>query len=532
MHHPSTQRSKTTAPARCFRAITPLRSMLRSLLVIGLLIPSMAVFGQTFTVLHSFAGGPDGNFPQGPLLQGQHGYLYGTTRGNTVFKIAPDGTGYSVVCDLNNGSVGASVSGVSQGADGTLYGTSIFGGGLGYGGIWSVRPDGTGLTLLHAFNGFDGGFPQSAPAPGGDGFLYGSTEVGGSGFSPGDGFGIGVIYKIATDGTNFSVLRYFSGFDGLFAFGGLILGADGYLYGTTGFGGGLGNAFKISRDGLTFQTLHSFAPGGYGGAVPVANLVQAPDGTLYATTDESSIGYGGILSRFGPDGTGFAELVTFDPFDGANPIIGGADQLPHVTVALGQDGLLYGSTVTGGPSGSLYSVAKDGSGLTTLYTFSPYDSNHINSDGAFPLASVIASDGNLYGTTAGGGAYGQGTIFKFNLDNTPPTITATANPSQLWPPIGNMVPVTISGTITDTGSGVDTASGAYSTVDSYGAVQPAGTFTINADGTYSCTLSLEASRKGSDKAGRTYTVTITAKDKAGNVGTATVVVTVPHDQGH
>jgi hypothetical protein len=95
-----------------------------------------------------------------------------------------------------------------------------------------------------------------------------------------------------------------------------------------------------------------------------------------------------------------------------------------------------------------------------------------------------------------------------------------------------MVPVTVSGTITDTGSGVNLSSGSFAVSDEYGTVQPAGPLTINPDGTYLFTVSLEASRKGSDKDGRQYTISVFAKDNAGNLGSSSIIVTVPHDQGN
>ena len=117
-------------------------------------------------------------------------------------------------------------------------------------------------------------------------------------------------------------------------------------------------------------------------------------------------------------------------------------------------------------------------------------------------------------------------------DKTPPAIVISANPLSLWPPNGKMVPVTISGTITDTGSGVNPSSGSFAVSDEYGTVQPADPFTINPDGTYFFTVNLQASRQGSDKDGRQYTISVFAKDDTGNLGSSSIVVSVPHDQGH
>jgi hypothetical protein len=113
---------------------------------------------------------------------------------------------------------------------------------------------------------------------------------------------------------------------------------------------------------------------------------------------------------------------------------------------------------------------------------------------------------------------------------TPPVITLSTTPTSLWPPNGKMVPVTVSGTITDTGCTLTSA--AYAVKDEYGAVQPSGPVTLSAGGAYSFTVLLQASRLGTDTDGRRYMVTVRANDNAGNNGSKTTVVTVPHDRGH
>jgi glycosidase len=118
-----------------------------------------------------------------------------------------------------------------------------------------------------------------------------------------------------------------------------------------------------------------------------------------------------------------------------------------------------------------------------------------------------------------------------NIDLTPPMVSILASPNTLWPPSGTMMPVTVSGAITDSLSGVDPGSVTFAVVDAYGAVQPSGPVTLGVGGTYSFTISLQASRNGNDKDGRQYTITVSAKDLAGNVGSASTVVTLPHDQG-
>jgi hypothetical protein len=115
------------------------------------------------------------------------------------------------------------------------------------------------------------------------------------------------------------------------------------------------------------------------------------------------------------------------------------------------------------------------------------------------------------------------------IDATAPAVTAAATPTSLWPPNGKTVNVSVSGSVTDALSGVDPSSARYSVVDSYGQVQRSGTVTVASNGYYAFTVPLVAARN--DKSGRTYTITIRTADLAGNIGSAAVIVTVPHDQG-
>jgi glycosidase len=118
-----------------------------------------------------------------------------------------------------------------------------------------------------------------------------------------------------------------------------------------------------------------------------------------------------------------------------------------------------------------------------------------------------------------------------NIDLTPPAVSVSANPSSLWPANGKMVPVAVSGAITDSLSGVDPSTAAFAVVDEYGSVQPNGPVRLGFGGSYSFTVLLQASRNGNDKDGRHYTITVSAQDFAGNLGSAATIVTVPHDQG-
>lgn len=108
----------------------------------------------------------------------------------------------------------------------------------------------------------------------------------------------------------------------------------------------------------------------------------------------------------------------------------------------------------------------------------------------------------------------------FIIDKTPPIASISANPSILWPPNGKLVPVTVEGDVND--SNLYTKS--IQVIDEYGEITPA----VNDFGE---TIMLEAKRKGSDKNGRMYIISVEAIDLAGNISTAAAEAIVPHDQG-
>jgi hypothetical protein len=181
-----------------------------------------------------------------------------------------------------------------------------------------------------------------------------------------------------------------------------------------------------------------------------------------------------------------------------------------------------------------------GNGDGALQTAQTYDS------GGFLTNSVAIADvngngrpdlvvANICADNAGVCAHTSVGVLLNNSqssDTTPPVITLSATPKILWPPNGRLVPVTLSGTITDARSGVNLSSAAYSVTDEYGKVQPTGAITLGAGGSYSFTPLLQASRRGSDLDGRHYTITVHASDNVGNAASQASVVTVRHDQGN
>ncbi len=170
----------------------------------------------------------------------------------------------------------------------------------------------------------------------------------------------------------------------------------------------------------------------------------------------------------------------------------------------------------------------DGSVATTLYSLDggppvPYSAPFtVSGDGIHSLS--------FFSTDASGNQEIPNAL-ALKIDGTSPTVSAAANPTTLWPPDGRAVSVSVSGAVADATSGMDPSSARFSVVDEYGQVQPNGSISLASGGRYSVTIPLIASRNGGDQDGRTYAIVVRVQDNAGNLGTATTVVTVPHNRG-
>ncbi len=165
--------------------------------------------------------------------------------------------------------------------------------------------------------------------------------------------------------------------------------------------------------GQTFTTLASFgAPNGF---TPYGTLAQGQDGNLYGTTlygePLSQGGYGGSIFSFAPGGT-----LTTTYFFCSLP--GCTDGFyPYAGLLTMADGKLYGTTGAGGAydAGTVFAITPAGL-LTTLYSFNV-------TDGADPMCRLIAAaNGSFYGTTDGGGRFDDGTIFALSPSGTLTTL--------------------------------------------------------------------------------------------------------------
>jgi uncharacterized repeat protein (TIGR03803 family) len=291
---------------------------------------------------------------------------------------------------------------------GNLYGTTQLGGSYGYGTVFELTPASGEWTedVIFSFDLTDGCCPYGGLVIGAGGVLYGAG---------GDAFEL----TQESEGWNESVLHQFSGKrgDGYGPYAAPILNKQGNLFGTTEFGGercgtsSCGVVYELVRDvGGKWEErlLHIFHNNGKDGLNPGSGSLAIGDSRdLYGTT----VGGGccrGVVFRLIPQADGhWKETILYD-FKG-----GSLGEGPGGGVVRDTAGNLYGTTIYGGSPncdcGVVYKLAPQKSGkwkYTVLHTF-------VGSDGAQPDANLILDDkGNLYGTAATGGQYGDGVAFE------------------------------------------------------------------------------------------------------------------------
>ena len=332
-------------------------------------------------------------------------------------------------------------------ASGDLFGTT-FGGGVNTDGtVFEISKTSTGYSstpaTLVSFDGTNGGNPYGALIADANGDLLGTT---GSGGANGDGTVFEIVKSTNGYASTPTTLVSFNGADGANPYGTLLADANGDLLGTTGFGGAnnLGSVFEIAKTNAGYAsmptTLVSF--NGTNGARPfTGSLIADAKGDLFGMTElGGDANNDGTVFEIAKTSTGYAStpitLVRFNGSDGAQPV---------GSLITDAGGDLFGTTFGGGANGdgTVFEIAKTDAG----YASTPATLVNFNgTNGRYPPGGLIAdAGGDLFGTTSEGGANDDGTVFEIaktstGYASTPTTlVTFAGNSNGAFPSLDSLI---------------------------------------------------------------------------------------------
>jgi uncharacterized repeat protein (TIGR03803 family) len=419
-----------------------------SAIAVLMIVAASEAQAQTFQVLHTFTNGDDGGSPAVGLTMDRAGNLYGTAQyggtGNctgggsnipgcgTVFKLSHRGSGWTFTPLYSfqgwNPRDGAyPKSRVTIASDGSLYGATLFGGLLeecfpGCGTVYRLQPPASICnsvscqwkeTVLYRFTASpDGNDPTGDLTFDASGNIYGTTFNGG-------GYSNGTVYEISPSGGgwNESILYNFTGgLVGAAPNSGVIFDASGNLDGTATEGGenDFGTVFQLtpSSSGWIGNALWDFSENQDGYEI-TAGLILDSAGNLYGATADGYPNGQAVVFELARSGGGWSYL----PLYGIEGLYGAGPQGKLLMDSAGNlYGTVYGGYETMSPHGSVFKLTPSAGGwtYTDLYDFTG------GSDGAYPYDGLVMdADGNLYGTTSGGGnpgcLYGDGCGVVFEI---------------------------------------------------------------------------------------------------------------------
>ena len=214
--------------------------------------------------------------------------------------------------------------------------------------------------------------------------------------------GGGVLFKYVSSSNTYTKIYDIFAGNGFSPMGGLTMANDGNFYGMTKEGG-TNNLGTIFQYNPNTNLYNKMIDlTELEGSQPNGSLTLAIDGNLYGMTRYGGITSGGVIFQYNPTTNTYTKKYDFDSDNGFSP---------NGSLLQASDGNLYGMTAYGGAN--YLGVIFQYNHLTNTY-IKKYDFNGL--DGSYPFGSLIqASDGYLYGMTSMGGTFDVGVVFQYNF---------------------------------------------------------------------------------------------------------------------
>lgn len=374
-------------------------------------------FTSTFQKIIDFNGVANGSNPEGSLVQGSNGNLYGmTSQGGiyskgVLFEYNLSTSTYSKKIDFDESFSGSNPSGtLIQASNGKLYGMTAQGGNNAMGVLFEFDPVTSSYVKKIDFDGITyGANPHGSLIQASNGKLYGMTSNGGD-------YNKGVMFEFDPSTSNFIKKIDFNGTSiGQNPHGSLVEVSNGNLYGMTFRGGNNdeGVIFEYNLSTSSYIKKLDF-DNNSNGSNPESTLIQASNGKLYGMTGLGGNNSKGVLFEYDPSTSICTKKFDFDGVTNG--------QFPSGSLMQASNGKLYGMVSEGGCNG--VGIMFEFDPITSIFTkkidFSSY------SNGRDPRGSLLHSTNDkLYGLCSKGGGYDFGVLFEYDPINY--TYTAKFN---------------------------------------------------------------------------------------------------------
>lgn len=365
-----------------------------------------------FTRLIDFNGSDNGRYPNCTLTQAADGKLYGTASSGgihdagTLFSFDPLTSGLEKLFDFEPMTGKTPVGDLIYTANGKLYGTTYEGGLHSLGTLYEFDLSEKLFTKVHDFEISTGGRPFGGLTRSSSGKIYGTTRIGGEGFS-------GVVFEFQPDGAGYIPLASFNQTNGAHPTS-FEEGPDGVFYGTALYGGKYDLGVLFEFDSKINKVISRFHFNDTIGSYPMGRQVVFSGNAVLGVTTGGGTTEAGVIYEYNVQTQRTSKLTELDILSTGRTSVGG--------LMVTTEGRVFGLTIAGsrGGSGAIFEVVRAQASAIEKLPF------NWSRDGNLPAGTMVQlSNGRFYGVTESGGQGGFGAFFEFDPETDQFSVVAS-----------------------------------------------------------------------------------------------------------